>query len=296
MSFELLNRQPQVKEYLGSALKKSRLPHALLFAGPARSGQREAALVLAKSLFCEKGILEGGCDVCVQCRQVSGAAHPDLFILEVQKDSKVIKIEAVRELIARAGLRPFQARAKLFVIDGAERLNEDAQNALLKTLEEPEGSTFFVLITSSPERLLSTIRSRVHPLRFLPIETGAEKSPEIDLLKRRLLSLALGDSASASFGVGMEETDWSRLDREILIKVFEDLISYLRDLLLIRVGVPDLVAVGHEKLEKEKTAARLEEGALRDKIERLAEFKEKLKENANLRLLMAALTDELEHT
>lgn len=296
MSFESLSRQPQVKEYLAAALKKSRLPHALLFMGPPQAGQREAASVLARSLFCERGVSEGGCGACVQCRQVDAAAHPDLFFLEIQKDSRSIKIDAVRELIAKANLKPFQARAKLFVIDGAERLNEDAQNALLKTLEEPEGSTFFVLITSSPERLLSTIRSRVQPLRFLPVENENEKTPEIESLTRRLLRITLGDRAPASLGAGVEETDWSRTDREVLIKVFDGLIHYLRDLLLIRAGVPELVAVGHEKLEKEKTAARLEEEILRDKIERLAAFKEKLTENANIRLLMTALTDELEHT
>jgi DNA polymerase III delta' subunit len=286
MSSEFLDRQPQVLSFLESALESGRLPHALLFAGPAGVGQREAVTMLAKSLFCDRGRPAVPCEVCVQCRQVSGGTHPDLTVLEIQKDAKFIKIEAVRELVARANLKPFQAAAKLFVVDGAERMNEDAQNALLKTLEEPEGNTFFVLIASSPERLLATIRSRVQTLRFLSAEGEETPGRELELLGRQFSEAVLGRKRS-------DETDWSRLDREVLGKVFDGGIRYLRDLLMIRVGAPDLVPAGHEKLEKEKTALEFQPEELRDKIDCLAEFKERLLENANIRLLVAVLFEKL---
>src|SRR5690242_7946223 len=108
MSFKDIKNQPQVVSILEKALLKNRLPHALLFAGPSGAGQREIAVETAKILFCENKKSLEPCGICVHCRQLEKNSHPDFFVLEPEEDTRVIKIEAVRELIARANLKPFQ--------------------------------------------------------------------------------------------------------------------------------------------------------------------------------------------
>ena len=135
MSFQKINNQPQVIEALKKAIEKDRLPHALLFQGPAGSGQRKAATELSKAIFCENKKGLESCETCYHCRQISQNTHPDFSLLEPEEDARDIKVEEIRQLIERASFKPFSANAKVFVIDQADRLNAIAQNAFLKTLE-----------------------------------------------------------------------------------------------------------------------------------------------------------------
>ncbi|PIU39874.1 MAG: DNA polymerase III subunit delta', partial [Candidatus Omnitrophica bacterium CG07_land_8_20_14_0_80_50_8] len=166
MPFQKIANRPNVIPALRGAFEKGRLPHALLFQGPVNSGQREAAVELAKICFCENKKELAPCGSCAHCRQVNQNTHPDFFVLALGDEARELKVEAIRDLIAKANYKPFSACAKIFVIDQADRMNEIAQNAFLKTLEEPPGRTVFVLISSSPQQLLATIRSRVQTLHF----------------------------------------------------------------------------------------------------------------------------------
>jgi len=111
------------------------------------------------------GLEEDACGVCTACRRIARGVHPDVVALE-PGESGVIKIDQAREVIAAAAYRPFEGRRRLVIVDPADALNVDAQNALLKTLEEPPPSSTFVLVTARPDVLLPTVQSRCQRVRF----------------------------------------------------------------------------------------------------------------------------------
>lgn len=288
MSFSSLKVQPRVISILKGALRSSHLPHAFLFSGPVDSGQRQVAFELAKAVFCENKKDFESCDTCFHCRQVDKASHPDLMIVEPAEDSRFIKIERIRELIGMANLKPFQANSKFFVIDSAEKMNEDAQNALLKTLEEPQGRAYFILITSSQDELLPTVRSRTQILGFVPDSVRTELDPDVEKLKKEVLSYALRAEDSQQ-----RPPDLSKTDRETIAGVLDFLMEYFRELLLLRVGAGELIGASLSLGEKERRAGEYHEETLEQKIEILSEFKEKIRQNVNIKLAQSVLWDSL---
>ena len=273
---------------LKSALEKERLPHALLFQGPADSGQREAAAELAKVIFCESKKELEACDVCYHCRQVDQNTHPDFFVLELKEDARDIKVEEIREIMSRASFKPFSASAKIFVVDRAERMNDIAQNAFLKTLEEPLGRTVFVLISSAPERLLATIRSRVQVLNFLPVPKDQSLKDENAAIKREALEYTLYHAHEP-----LKAPDLSKLDREELSEVLDGLMEYHRDLLILKVGAGEIIPEEGNLFEKERFAKNFSEEELVERIEFFSEMKMKVHENLNIKLLLSVMWDAL---
>ncbi len=150
------------KEVLEKLAKGKNIPHALLFSGVEKVGKKEVALEFIKSIFCEKA--KGFCGECYSCRTIDSSNFPDLSIIE-PKDRN-IEIEEVRDLQNRLSLKSYSNSLKVGIINDAHLLRKDAQNALLKTLEEPKGDTVLILITSYPQMLLPTIRSRLEEIKF----------------------------------------------------------------------------------------------------------------------------------
>jgi DNA polymerase-3 subunit delta' len=111
------------------------------------------------------------CGECNACKRIARGVHPDVIVIE-PGDTGTIKIEQVRDVIDRAGYRPFEGRRRAVVIDEADAMMPAAQNALLKTLEEPPSASIFMLVSSLPDALLPTVRSRCPRLRFGPLSVG----------------------------------------------------------------------------------------------------------------------------
>jgi DNA polymerase-3 subunit delta' len=172
MPFPQITGHRPVLELLARATARATLPPSLVFAGPEGVGKHLTAIALAQALNCgrpepyESGIT--ACGRCSACTRIARGVHADVFPVE-PGDSGSIKIDQVREAIDRAAYRPFEGRRRVVIVDGADALIGDAQNALLKTLEEPPASSVFVLLTSRPDLLLPTVRSRCHRLRFGPL-------------------------------------------------------------------------------------------------------------------------------
>jgi DNA polymerase-3 subunit delta' len=154
---------------LSRAVARGTLPPALLLAGPAGVGKRRVAVGIAEALNClkpqETGELRDSCGECAACRRIQRGVHPDVIVIE-PGDMGSIKIDQVRDVIDRADYRPFEGRRRVVIIDEADALMPAAQNALLKTLEEPPSASVFVLASSIPDSLLPTVRSRCSRLRF----------------------------------------------------------------------------------------------------------------------------------
>jgi len=150
------------------AIESGRIPQAYLFAGPDGVGKKTAALALAAALNCPKE--PAGCGVCSSCRRVAAGNHPDVRLIEPR--ARIIRIDMVREISEAAGYKPFEGRKKVFVLDQVELMNQAAANCLLKTLEEPPEDTLLVLVTSLPENLLPTVRSRCQRVDFAQLPRG----------------------------------------------------------------------------------------------------------------------------
>ena len=173
MPFRALTGHRPLLELLARAIARNTLPQSLLFSGPEGVGKRTTALALAQALNCEQQVTfgDGGLDACGTCRvctRIARNVHADVLFIE-PGDSGSIKIEQVREAIERSGYRPFEGRRRLVAIDHADALVVAAQDAILKTLEEPPPASVFVLITDRADILLPTILSRCQRLRFGPL-------------------------------------------------------------------------------------------------------------------------------
>lgn len=159
---------------LDAARRAQRLPHAILLAGPPGLGKAAFARRTAHALVCARPAAEGdACGACAACHLSRAGSHPDLGWVAPEEPGKAIRIDAVRDLAARSTLAAGDGGYRVFVIDPADAMNRAAANALLKTLEEPVAHTVLILVSSHPDRLMPTIRSRCQVLRFAPPPTAA---------------------------------------------------------------------------------------------------------------------------
>lgn len=184
--FKHLIGNENVKQTLNRLLANGRVSHSLLFAGDEGVGKRQFALELARAFVCREPENSQACGACAAClragvfvfptsdkaddhKQVFFSEHPDIGMVIPFKRN--ILVDAIRDLEREANFRPYEARARFFIVDDAEKMNDAAANALLKTLEEPPSTTYVFLITSRPDSLLPTIRSRCQMVRLAPVTT-----------------------------------------------------------------------------------------------------------------------------
>ena len=159
--------QKTVWNTLQQARSCDHLPHALLFKGEAGCGNDDFMQTLAQGLLCLQPLPDGmPCSSCRSCQVFAAKAHPDYWIVELQEDKQAIVIEQIRELNHFLGLSRSYSPRRIAVIQPAERMNTNAANSLLKSLEEPTANTHILLLTEQAASLLPTIRSRCQGLRL----------------------------------------------------------------------------------------------------------------------------------
>ena len=211
MPFHHIIGHQQTIASLQTAVARQRLAHAYLFHGESAIGKRSTALCFAQALNCERSSpsdMIDACGTCRSCQQIQARTHPDFFVIEPDNElaTPQIKIEQVREIEQQIMYRPLIGERKICLIDEADRMTIGAANALLKTLEEPPDHSLFLLITSRPAALPSTIRSRCQSLRFAtPARTQVEAAlilkREIPPADARLLAIVsegrIGEALSA---------------------------------------------------------------------------------------------------
>ena len=177
-------------------LRSGRLPQASVFCGPEGIGKKTSALLLAALANCKAPSGNDLCGRCASCFKAQGGNHPDIRLYQPEGASDSIKIEAMREMSREAQYRPFEGKLRFFIIDEAEKMNEAAANSILKTLEEPPETSRLILISSAPQRLLATIRSRCQLFRFQPLT----RKQIVDALNRQGHQEEAGRRASFAEG------------------------------------------------------------------------------------------------
>lgn len=205
MAWSAIFDQELAKRIFQSHLSMNRVPNAYLLVGLEGTGKRMLAVEMAKALNCQSKDARP-CDACRVCGQVMRGTHPDVHLLLSGGASDQIKIDQIRAVIGRIGLRPFSAAFQVVIVDGAERLTEEAANSLLKSLEEPSVHTRFILTTARLEDCLPTVASRCQVIRCQPLSFEAvarvlaeTQSASIEVA-RRIASLS-GGSASRAIGL-----------------------------------------------------------------------------------------------
>jgi DNA polymerase-3 subunit delta' len=171
MAFKNLGKQTQGVQLLQRSLARGRLGHAYLFTGHRLEELELLARTLAKTLNCQKPVKTSGvatdcCDTCLSCRKIDHETHADVHWARPESKSRVVTVEQMRDLMREIQLKPTEAEYKVAIIAAADRLNSQAANAFLKTLEEPPARSVLILLSTEPQWILETILSRCLRLNF----------------------------------------------------------------------------------------------------------------------------------
>ena len=158
----------QIIEHLQNAIKTDKVSHAYILNGPDKSGKMMLAKAFAMALQCEKKGIEG-CMECHSCKQAASHNHPDIIYL-IHDKVNTISVNDIREQVNQnVSEKPYSSPYKIYIIDEAEKMNQQAQNALLKTIEEPPSFVIILLLTTNADAFLPTILSRCIRLNLMPV-------------------------------------------------------------------------------------------------------------------------------
>lgn len=316
MRFDDILGQDRVVDALQRSISANRVAHAYLFEGIAGCGRRTAALTLIAALFCLQPVAGEACGSCPSCKKLAAGNHPDLHLLQPLPDKRDISIEQVRELQQMLSLRPFEAKRKACLIEPAERMSIGAANSLLKTLEEPPGHGLLILLTNQADLLLPTVRSRCQHLRFAPLGIDNLKTLLIRQGMTPANAAALAPLAEGSLEVARNlEGDDANTSRQLLLdalrqvrhqqvatvfdtserlaggrnealELFDQLLSLLRDMLLLRTAASDRIVNVSLQGRLHEEADRFLPARLMEALELAIETRRAIQGNVNPKLAL----------
>lgn len=294
--------------------------HAYLFAGPGGVGRRTLALRFAQALNCVNPPAPGGfCGQCRECKQIAAMAHPDLAVVQAENEGGILKVDQVREVRRIVSLKPFQSKYRVALFLRFHEANENAANALLKTLEEAPAHVILLLTADNPESLLPTIVSRCEVLRLrpLPIEEVARalknrgKNGQAELIAhisggRPGYAFQLAEDPSLLEFRQQKLEDLQKLlsasrvdkfsyaeklakDKDEMRRTFLVWESFWRDVFL-RVSNADTPLANLDRAEEiASLASRLDLAAARQRVNEIERALQQIERNVNARLLTEVL-------
>lgn len=276
MNFEGICCGEGVKQSLSRAFAESRLPHAMILEGPAGSGKAELARWIAKAAVCT-GEGERPCGRCSGCVKAAAGAHPDITIAGGGTAARSFHVDTVRQIRSDAYIKPNEAPLRVFLLEGAEAMSEQAQNALLKVFEEPPERVLFILTVTSAAKLLPTVRSRA---QLFALE-GEEQPSDADLALTAAISQAIPASGEVML---LELTAPLIKDKERFRRVLQQLALLFRDACVLRAGGTSCLS--HQPEDAEALAHALTRGQLMRLLEYVQGAQKAQDQNANAALLV----------
>ena len=300
----------QLLGQLYHAIASNRIAGAYLFVGVANVGKETVALHFAKSINCLTSG-EGACGTCLSCRKADDRNHPDLQI--IRPSGAWIKIDQIRELQKRIIYRPLEGVRKVYILTEAERMNLEAANCLLKTLEEPPADSVLILLTTNIEALLPTIRSRCqiipfHPLLVSDLAGHLMQRFNVDEIQASSISTAAGGAVGKALTLLQEGAEFDEEIPEIMMvgnrldafriaekwaaqpEALDHLVTWYRDLVLLHQGASaDLLTHIHHVEQLQQLATHYSRLQLQSAIKAIFETKAMLQRNVNATLALEVL-------
>ena len=299
---------------LREMIKNQKFPHSLIMSGISGIGKRKIAEIAAAALLCENE--DAPCGKCQSCRNFLSGTHSDYYLIEpdMTKANPVIKIGQIREMQREVSLMPMLSDRRVVVIDGAEYMNNVSQNCLLKTIEEPQGQSTFILITANRSKLLLTLLSRCMVINFdklteSEITRGLNEREIIDAEKIAVISNgSLGQAITLASNGGLKLREdainfletldnltieeifnrgqrFSELSKEQVLEWLASLQKFLRDLLIVDANVRDEFYYNRD-LKERLQKLNFEQSRIFKMISETAELRRRLMSNATLRLMI----------
>jgi DNA polymerase III subunit delta' len=319
VSWSAIVGQTLAVRLLRQAVTADRVAHAYLFVGPEGVGKRTVALELAKALNCHAPLPDGSaCDTCLSCRKISSvpSAHPDVQV--IAPEGRFIKTDQMRALQSDMYARPSEGRRRVAIIDGAERMNAEAGNRVLKLLEEPPAYAELILLTANLSGVLPTLISRCQVVNFPPLGADAvatvlQKQMGLEPAAARLFASLSGGSigraaalsGDADFAQRREQVyallkqlasmddlaligaaEILEKDKEHLEEWLELCTAWLRDAVVCQTGSHQLVINADRLRDVESLARQVDAASLLRMLGFVTEARAHLHKNANARLAL----------
>jgi DNA polymerase-3 subunit delta' len=316
MSFSDIIGHTKQLESLRLALAAGRLHHAYLFLGPEGVGKRTVALSLAKSIHCDEA-KNDFCGRCANCARIAGHNHPDVRLIKPLAGKKEISIQQIRDVEKELNFRSFSGKRKIVIVDPAAMMNIPAQNALLKTLEEPPQDSLLILLAATGGNVLPTVRSRCLRIAFAPLPrervadyliskrgTAPEKARLLAAMSMGSLGTAVSLDHSAllemrrgwiealsSLGAGdyrsaINAAEALSADREESLQFLQWLESWYRDVLVYRITRDPAALINLDMLAQiEEHAAAHSLGKLLEVLRLAAGATARIQRNLNRRMV-----------
>ena len=321
MDFTNIVGHEDIIKHFKVSIETDRVSHAYLICGEEKSGRLTLANIFAKTLQCEKGGIDP-CNACKSCIQAETMNHPDIIYIDHEK-GKQLSVKTVREqIIDTVNIKPYSSRYKIYIVKNAQDMNQEAQNALLKTIEEPPQYVIIMLLATSANRFLPTVLSRCMVLNLKPVRDEEVKNylkehRDIDEEKARLCaSYAMGTLGKAIniasnqdyqmliqsvinlqiniFDMPMDEvseTIQEAVNYSVSINDYLDLMMiWYRDILVLKVsGNPDRIIFKDNYSDIKKQSLYLSFNELEDKTKALENAKIRINANAKMEDVMRLL-------
>lgn len=303
MNFPLIGNQ-RIQKNLALMIKNNKIPHAIILEGEMGLGKKTLAKHIAKAILCKNE--EKPCNACKSCHLIDVGSHPDLML--TNPDGASIKVDQIRNLRNEAHLTPMMSDGRVFIIDCADTMNENAQNALLKVLEEPPQNVCFILLCENVGALLQTVRSRCVCFTLSPVPLGQEGAQKLRALIEQenvnaetLLIAYDGNIGKAAASVKEDTIVLSQVVSEIVLCASErnrfKILQILQPFGKSKEQIPKLVAEIKNAIAKEMQKKAVKEYSsftyekLQFAYERLMEIEKLLSFNPSPNLVFCMLAD-----
>jgi len=320
VSFKDIKGESSAIAFLKNAASGGRVAGTYIFLGPSGCGKKLTALNFAKLLNCADPMDGEPCEKCPSCMKINSSTHPDVLVLEKEEKKTEFGIDVVFEAIRAASLKPYEAKKKVYILDGADLMSEEAQNAVLKTLEEPPKDAVLVLMVEDIQTIPATIRSRSQIVKFFPmppadIEKILRDDHEIGAKEARILA----GLSPGSIGAALENSkngflerraavikllragsifdfDFDRMKREDFAGYLDIMLSWYRDVLVMKAFAGEKADILNVDMEEEirRDSKKLSFEYLDKAVNAVADAKEYLDKFANPKLTMSVLGIRLE--